>query len=82
MRVSLNLKIDTAKIFVDGVIEGDPYSFPPMLPNAASLNNYLQPIFAIDSESEILSVVGYVDTDSDICVAVREKRCAERLRIL
>jgi|TARA_B110000444_G_scaffold91756_1_gene86700 predicted amidohydrolase YtcJ len=69
----LNLKIDTAKIFVDGVIEGDPYSFPPMLPNAASLNNYLQPIFAIDSESEILSVVGYVDTDSDICVAVREK---------
>ena len=69
----LNLKIDTAKIFVDGVIEGDPYSFPPMLPNAASLNNYLQPIFAIDADSEVLKVAGYVDTNSDICVAVREK---------
>ena len=69
----LNLKIDTAKIFVDGVIEGDPYSFPPMLPNAASLNNYLQPIFAIDVDSEVLKVAGYVDTNSDICVAVREK---------
>ena len=69
----LNLKIDTAKIFVDGVIEGDPYSFPPMLPNAASLNNYLQPIFAIDADSEVLKVSGYVDTNSDICVAVREK---------
>ena len=69
----LNLKIDTAKIFVDGVIEGDPYSFPPMLPNAASLNNYLQPIFAIDADSEVLKVAGYVDTNSDICVGVREK---------
>ena len=69
----LNLKIDTAKIFVDGVIEGDPYSFPPMLPNAASLNNYLQPIFAIDADSKVLKVAGYVDTNSDICVAVREK---------
>lgn len=69
----LNLKIDTAKIFVDGVIEGDPYSFPPMLPNAASLNNYLQPIFTIDADSEVLKVAGYVDTNSDICVAVREK---------
>ena len=69
----LNLKIDTAKIFVDGVIEGDPYSFPPMLPNAASLDNYLQPIFAIDADSEALKVAGYVDTNSDICVAVREK---------
>jgi predicted amidohydrolase YtcJ len=69
----LNLKIDTAKIFVDGVIEGDPYSFPPMLPNAASLNNYLQPIFAIDEDSDVLNVIGYVDTNSDTCVAVREK---------
>ena len=69
----LNLKIDTAKIFVDGVIEGDPYSFPPMLPNAAALDNYLQPIFAIDADSKALKVAGYVDTNSDICVAVREK---------
>ncbi|MDB9733360.1 amidohydrolase family protein [Porticoccaceae bacterium] len=44
-----------------------------MLPNAASLNNYLQPIFAIDADSEVLKVAGYVDTNSDICVAVREK---------
>ena len=69
----LNLKIDTAKIFVDGVIEGDPYSFPPMLPNAASLNNYLQPIFSINTDTQALEVVDYVDTNSDVCKAVREK---------
>jgi len=69
----LNLKIDTAKIFVDGVIEGDPYSFPPMLPNAASLNNYLQPIFSINKDTQALEVVNYVDTKSDVCKTVREK---------
>ncbi|MBT8084873.1 MAG: amidohydrolase family protein, partial [Woeseia sp.] len=37
------IKADTAKIFVDGVIEGDPLSTPPTLPNAAQLEPYLQP---------------------------------------
>ena len=69
-----NLKIDTAKIFVDGVIEGDPHSHPPMLPNAAALDNYLQPIFDINDDTDRLEVIGYVDTNSDICESVKEER--------
>jgi predicted amidohydrolase YtcJ len=68
-----NLKIDTAKIFVDGVIEGDPHSVPPMLPNAALLNNYLQPIFAINESTQLPEVIDYVDTSSEICRTVRER---------
>ncbi|MFM1605064.1 MAG: amidohydrolase [Porticoccaceae bacterium] len=69
----VNLKIDTAKIFVDGVIEGDPYASPPMLPNAAVLNNYLQPIFTVGANGEALRVIDYVDTNSALCAEVREK---------
>ena len=39
-----NFHLTTGKIFVDGVLEGDPLSTPPMLPNAASLSDYLQPV--------------------------------------
>ena len=41
-----NFKLNTGKIFVDGVLEGDPLANPPMLPKAASLNHYLQPVFS------------------------------------
>jgi hypothetical protein len=68
-----NLKIDTAKIFVDGVIEGDPHAMPPMLPNAALLNNYLQPIFAINEATQLPEVIDYVDTSSEVCRAIRER---------
>lgn len=64
-----NLKIDTAKVFVDGVIEGDPYSNPPTLPNAAVLNHYLQPQFSTDADTGRVSVTGYVDPDSSDCAA-------------
>ena len=62
-----NFKLDTAKIFVDGVTEGNPYAQPPTLPNAASLNNYLQPVFGTDAETGALAVQSYVDTDSAAC---------------
>lgn len=65
------IKADTAKIFVDGVIEGDPLSTPPTLPNAAQLAPYLQPRFNFDAASNSLTVEGYIDLDSEACRAVR-----------
>ena len=62
-----NLKVDTAKIFIDGVTEGNPFSTPPTLPNAAALKNYLQPIFQLDKKNLNLSINGYVDPQSDAC---------------
>jgi predicted amidohydrolase YtcJ len=58
------------KLFADGVLEGDPYSVPPTLPNAASLKPFLQPIFAVDAQGHA-TVTGYVDTASPTCVDVR-----------
>ena len=58
------------KLFADGVLEGNPFSVPPTLPNAAALKPFLQPIFAVDAQGEP-TVKGYVDTASATCVAVR-----------
>ncbi len=62
---------DGAKIFVDGVIEGNPLAVPPTLPNAAVIRSYRQPIFAIDPESLQTDVWGYVDLESDVCAEYR-----------
>jgi len=62
---------DGVKIFVDGVLEGNPLASPPMLPNAAVIHNYRQPIFATDPETMSLDVWGYVDLDSDVCLEYR-----------
>lgn len=62
-----NIKVDTAKIFIDGVTEGNPYSTPPTLPNAAALNNYLQPIFELDEVNLELDISGYVDPHNKAC---------------
>lgn len=59
------------KIFIDGVIEGDPLATPPTLPNAAVLRDYKQPRFRVDVENERLDLLGYVDTGSELCRAVR-----------
>ena len=61
---------DFIKLFADGVLEGNPFSVPPTLPNAASLQPFLQPIFAVDAAGHA-TVTGYVDTASAICAAVR-----------
>jgi len=58
------------KLFADGVLEGNPFSVPPTLPNAAALKPFLQPVFAEDSAGHA-TVTGYVDTASPTCVDVR-----------
>jgi len=65
------VRADAAKIFVDGVIEGDPLSDPPTLPNAAVLREYRQPLFEIDTDTGRARLVGYVDLDSEPCASLR-----------
>jgi hypothetical protein len=64
------LHADFVKLFADGVLEGNPFSVPPTLPNAASLHPFLQPIFTTDSQGHA-TVSGYVDTASTVCTEVR-----------
>lgn len=65
------IRANAAKILVDGVIEGNPYAFPPTLPNAAMLNNFKQPIFSIDQDSGAAKLIGYVDLASAACKKVQ-----------
>jgi predicted amidohydrolase YtcJ len=64
------IRADFIKLFADGVLEGNPYATPPTLPNGASLENFLQPIFGVDKKG-LATVTGYVDTASSQCVQVR-----------
>lgn len=59
-----------AKIFADGGMEGDPYAVPPTLGNAAMLEAYRQPRFAIDDDG-VLELIGQVDLSSALCEQVR-----------
>jgi hypothetical protein len=65
------IRADAAKLFIDGVLEGNPYNDPPTLPNGAVLRPYRQPLFRAASGDGGLEIAGYVDTDSEPCVAVR-----------
>lgn len=54
------IKADVVKIFLDGVLEGDPFAAPVFLPTAGMLNNYQMPSLTVretNSQSEI-AVVG------------------------
>ena len=62
-----NVKADKLKYFVDGVIEGNPLSTPPTLPNAAQLHDFHQPIFSQDEGSGDVVLKGYVDPDGAVC---------------
>jgi predicted amidohydrolase YtcJ len=62
---------DGVKIFIDGVLEGNPLAVPPTLPNAAVISSYRQPIFAIDPDTMRADVWGYVDLESDVCLEYR-----------
>ncbi|MCA8889443.1 MAG: amidohydrolase family protein [Parvularculaceae bacterium] len=59
------------KLFADGVIEGDPLSVPPTLPNAAFSRDYLQPLFEWDEAAHSVKVTGYVDLGSALCADAR-----------
>ncbi len=61
-----------AKIFVDGVIEGNPFNDPPTLPNAAVLEPYKQPRLAFDTDTYSLEILGYVDPESDECALAEQ----------
>jgi predicted amidohydrolase YtcJ len=65
------IQAETAKIFVDGVIEGNPLNNPPTLPNAALLEPYKQPVFSIDQEAGTAEIVAYVDLAGEICKQAR-----------
>ena len=67
-----NVKADQLKYFVDGVIEGNPLSTPPTLPNAAQLRDYYQPIFGQDERSGDVVLRGYVDPDGEACKPVAQ----------
>lgn len=60
------LKATGAKLFIDGVLEGNPLSNPPGLPNAAVFEPYKQPRFEFNDAE--LTLVGYIDPGSDECV--------------
>ncbi|HEY1875732.1 MAG TPA: amidohydrolase family protein [Steroidobacteraceae bacterium] len=64
------IRADFVKLFADGVLEGNPFAVPPTLPAAASLEPFLQPIFAVDGAGHA-TVTGYVDTGSELCAGVR-----------
>jgi predicted amidohydrolase YtcJ len=66
------IQANTVKVFVDGVIEGNPLNNPPTLPNAAVINAYQQPLFEIDFEQGEAEVVGYVDLQSEACQQARD----------
>ncbi len=70
------IEADFLKLFADGVLEGDPLSDPPMLPNAASSRNYLQPIYEWDDEAQWVRVAGYADTSSALCENTRAEIAA------
>jgi len=65
------IEANAVKLFADGVLEGNPLTSPPMLPVAAMLNDYKQPIFGGSIEDGSFDIVGYVDQDSELCLAVQ-----------
>ncbi|MEZ5891664.1 MAG: amidohydrolase family protein [Parvularculaceae bacterium] len=67
------IEADFLKLFADGVLEGDPLSDPPTLPNAAFSHTFLQPIYAWDEDEQWVKVAGYVDLASETCVDVRAR---------
>ena len=75
-----NIKADKLKFFVDGVIEGNPLSTPPTLPNAAQLQDYYQPRFGLDEASGEVSFMGYVDAASEACKSAAELGIGELSR--
>lgn len=66
------VRADAVKVYADGVPEANPNNIPPTLGNSPRPVPYLQPIFNKDSNGK-LSVAGYVDLSSPVCVHVRAR---------
>ncbi len=50
------IKADAVKLFLDGVLEGDPFTTPPFLPNAGMLENYQHPHLTMDLATEQVTI--------------------------
>jgi predicted amidohydrolase YtcJ len=66
------IRADAVKTFADGDLEANPNNVPPTFGASLRPVPYLQPIFEKDAGGN-LSVKGYVDVDSPVCVYVRAK---------
>lgn len=67
------IKADAVKIFLDGVLEGDPFTSPPFLPNAGMLENYQNPHLAMDpASSDVTITANSEDAGSNGIVNYRE----------
>ncbi len=66
------VRADAVKVYADGVPEANPNNVPPTLGNSPRPVPYLQPIFGKDAAG-LLTVTGYVDVSSPVCVHVRVK---------
>lgn len=64
------VRAEAVKLYADGVLEGNPMSVPPTLPNSPMQRPFLQPIFARDAAGR-MTVKGYVDTAGMLCQTVR-----------
>lgn len=54
------IKADVVKVFLDGVLEGDPFATPAFLPTAGMLSNYQMPSLALQEKGSLseITVVG------------------------
>jgi len=77
------IKAGAAKIFIDGVLEGDPYANPPTLPNAAVLRPYRQPLFKATATEPGIEITGYVELEEEPCrtVQARAARYASAVQV-
>jgi len=65
-------RADIIKVFADGDLEANPNNVPPTFGASIRPVPYLQPIFEKDANGN-LSVKGYVDVSSPVCVYVRAR---------
>jgi predicted amidohydrolase YtcJ len=65
-------RADAIKVFADGDMEANPNNVPPTFGASPRPVPWLQPIFEKDANGN-LSVKGYVDTASPVCVYVRAR---------
>ena len=70
------LRADAVKLFADAVLEGNPLADPPVLPVAAVLGTFRQPVFTGSIEDGSFALAGYVDPDSAACREVRNNPVA------
>lgn len=66
-----NIKSDTLKFMVDGVLEGDPLENPPTPPNAAQLRHFHHPVYSLNPDQQEVTLKGYVDPLSEECKQAR-----------